>query len=194
MLLLVFVRAVPAPLGPCWDDTIHHPLTAPLSFKMVYAAMPLLFSNAKVKLRTSAAAAAAAFGPSPPLLSPNVRGGPPIFGFWIVTLLGTDAFVTGAGADPSVRPCPSKLLDCLPQRLPIDYVARGIMMSECEGRGLVTRGVVSVAVSLELVGARVQRGLRRDVSLVAGKAHRVRLAPSTWLSGTGCGFLREADV
>jgi hypothetical protein len=71
-------------------------------------------------MRTSAAAAAAAFGSSALLLSPSVRGGPPTFGFGGATLFGTDALVAGVGADPSVRPEPSKLsLDCLPQRLPI---------------------------------------------------------------------------
>jgi hypothetical protein len=92
----------------------------------------MLFSSMIVQGRTSAAAAAAAFGSSPLLLSPNVRAGPPTFGFGVATLCGTDALVAGAGADPSVRPCPSKLsLDCLPQRLPIDCVAQGIMMSRC---------------------------------------------------------------
>lgn len=71
-------------------------------------------------MRTSAAAAAAAFGSSSLLLSPSVRGGPPTFGFGGATLLGIDALVAGVGADPSVRPAPSKLsLDCFPQRLPI---------------------------------------------------------------------------
>jgi hypothetical protein len=57
------------------------------------------------KLRTSAAAAAAAFGSFAALLSPNVRGGPPTVRFGaLATLLGTDAFVAGAGAEPNVRP------------------------------------------------------------------------------------------
>jgi hypothetical protein len=53
-------------------------------------------------LRTSAAAAAAAFGSLAALLSPNVRGGPPtvLFG----ALAGIDALVAGAGADPTVLP------------------------------------------------------------------------------------------
>ena len=57
------------------------------------------------KLRTSAAAAAAAFGSFSTLPSPNVRGGPPtvLFGA-LETLFGIDAFVAGAGAEPSVRP------------------------------------------------------------------------------------------
>lgn len=86
------------------------------------------------RLRTSAAAAAALRASSPvpvcpPLLPPNVLGGPETLGFEDVpsalvvfaTRAGTDAFVTGAGAEPRVRPGPWKLssLDCLPQRLPI---------------------------------------------------------------------------
>jgi len=59
----------------------------------------------ETKLRTSAAAAAAAFGSFAALLSPNVRGGPPTVRFGaLATLLGTEAFVAGAGAEPSVRP------------------------------------------------------------------------------------------
>lgn len=79
---------------------------------------PLLFS-----VRTSAAAAAADLGSLPELLSPNVLGGPPTTRFGVdpaFALAGTEAFVAGAGADPRVRPGPSKAsLDCLPQRLPI---------------------------------------------------------------------------
>lgn len=54
---------------------------------------------------TSAAAAAAAFGSSTLFPSPKVRGGPPTLGFdALATLLGTEALVVGAGADPRVRP------------------------------------------------------------------------------------------
>lgn len=74
----------------------------------------------ELKPLTSAAAAAADFASLPLFPSPSVLGGPPTFGFDAATLLGTAALVAGAGADPSVRPWPSKLLlDCLPQRLPI---------------------------------------------------------------------------
>lgn len=56
-------------------------------------------------IRTSAAAAAAAFGSFVELPSPSVRGGPPTVRFGaLATLLGTDAFVAGAGAEPNVRP------------------------------------------------------------------------------------------
>lgn len=73
-------------------------------------------------LRTSAAAAAALLGSFAALLSPSVRGGPPTvrFGAFALAPAGTEAFVAGEGADPSVRPGPSKpSLDCLPHRLPI---------------------------------------------------------------------------
>jgi hypothetical protein len=65
-----------------------------------------LFSGVKgCKLLTSAAAAAAAFGSFSALLSPSVRGGPPTVLFGVVpTLLGTEALVAGAGAEPRVRP------------------------------------------------------------------------------------------
>jgi hypothetical protein len=57
------------------------------------------------RVRTSAAAAAAAFGSFSVLLFPNVRGGPPTVLLGApVTLLGTEALVAGAGAEPSVRP------------------------------------------------------------------------------------------
>ncbi|KAF9695959.1 hypothetical protein EKO04_005813 [Ascochyta lentis] len=79
---------------------------------------PLLLS-----VRTSAAAAAADLGSSSTLLSPNFRGGPPTVRFALdpaFAVVGTEAFVAGAGADPRVRPGPSKpSFDCLPQRLPI---------------------------------------------------------------------------
>lgn len=73
------------------------------------------------EIRTSAAAAAAAFGSFAALLSPKVRGGPPTVRFGeLATLLGTEALVVGAGAEPNVRPWPSKLsLDSLPQRFPM---------------------------------------------------------------------------
>jgi hypothetical protein len=59
----------------------------------------------EAKVRTSAAAAAAAFGSFAALLSPKVRGGPPtvLLGA-LVTLPGTEALVAGAGAEPRVRP------------------------------------------------------------------------------------------
>lgn len=77
-----------------------------------------------VQVRTSAAAAAAAFGSFPLFPSPSVLAGPPTFGFAFATLLGTLALVAGVGAEPRVRPWPSKLsLDGLPQRLPIENVA-----------------------------------------------------------------------
>lgn len=70
-------------------------------------------------LRTSAAAAAAALGSSAAVgaVPPTVRPGP-------VSLAGTDAFVAGAGAEPTVRPAPWKFssLEDLPQRLPIEVV------------------------------------------------------------------------
>jgi hypothetical protein len=57
------------------------------------------------RVRTSAAAAAAAFGSFSVLLFPNVRGGPPTVLLGApVTLPGTEALVAGAGADPRVRP------------------------------------------------------------------------------------------
>lgn len=75
---------------------------------------------------TSAAAAAAdpaGLGSLSVLLSPSVLGGPPTVRFGVdavFALVGTEAFVAGAGAEPRVRPGPSKpSLDCLPQRLPI---------------------------------------------------------------------------
>lgn len=46
---------------------------------------------------------------------------------------GTEALVAGAGAEPRVRPGPSKpSLDCLPQRLPICVAELGRI--ECEDR------------------------------------------------------------
>jgi hypothetical protein len=75
-------------------------------------------STEEAQLRTSAAAAAAALGLFSTFPSPSVRGGPPtvLFG----ALAGMLALVAGAGAEPTVRPWPSKLsLDCFPQRLPI---------------------------------------------------------------------------
>ena len=73
-----------------------------------------------ILLRTSAAAAAALRASPPEEDSPpNVRGGPPTFGF---ACFGTEAFalLEGAGAEPKTRPGPSKLsLDCLPQQDPI---------------------------------------------------------------------------
>lgn len=76
-------------------------------------------------VRTSAAAPAASLGSIPGLLSPNVRGGPPTMRFLLdpaFAAAGTEAFVAGAGADPRVRPGPSKpSLDSFPQRLPIDF-------------------------------------------------------------------------
>lgn len=83
----------------------------------------VLFSSLLFKVRTSAAAAAADLGSLPELLSPSVLGGPPTMRFCVDPVLavaGTEAFVAGAGAEPRVRPGPSKpSLDCLPQRLPI---------------------------------------------------------------------------
>jgi hypothetical protein len=76
----------------------------------------------EASLHTSAAAAAAALGSFSTFPSPSVRGGPPtvLFG----ALAGMLALVAGAGAEPTVRPWPSKLsLDCFPQRLPICVVA-----------------------------------------------------------------------
>lgn len=72
--------------------------------------------------RTSAAAAAflrASSGASPacPLGDPppRVRGGPPT-----LTVLGADAVLAGAGAEPTGRPWPAKLSDeALLQRLPM---------------------------------------------------------------------------
>jgi hypothetical protein len=67
----------------------------------------LFSSNADIeaRVRTSAAAAAAALGSFVELPSPNVRGGPPTVRFGaLATLLGIDAFVAGAGAEPNVRP------------------------------------------------------------------------------------------
>jgi hypothetical protein len=62
-------------------------------------------STEEAKLRTSAAAAAAALGSFAAFPSPNVRGGPPTVLFGpLATLLGMDALVAGAGAEPSVRP------------------------------------------------------------------------------------------
>jgi hypothetical protein len=98
--------------------------------------------------RTSAAAAAAAFGSSSRLLSPSVRGGPPTFGFGGATLFGTDALVAGAGADPRVRPWPSKLsFDCLAQRLPICSFEEEVEVVGCwNKRNSTTRVVVVVSV------------------------------------------------
>lgn len=57
------------------------------------------------------------------MLVPNTLAGPPIVRFFVeaaFALAGTEAFVAGAGAEPRVRPGPSKAsFDCLPQRLPI---------------------------------------------------------------------------
>lgn len=55
-------------------------------------------------VRTSAAAAAAAFGSLFVFPSPNVRGGPPTVLLGALALLGTDALVAGAGAEPRVLP------------------------------------------------------------------------------------------
>lgn len=81
-----------------------------------------------------------------------MRGGPPTFGFGAAALLGTDARVVGAGAEPSVRPGPSKLsLDCLPQRLPMCNVDMVVLLGggmqkaarrQLEGGGLLGRVVV----------------------------------------------------
>ena len=85
----------------------------------------VLLSPLFCNVRTSAAAAAADLGSLPELLSPSVLGGPPTMRFGVdpafaLALAGTEAFVAGAGAEPRVRPGPSKAsLDCLPQRLPI---------------------------------------------------------------------------
>lgn len=68
-------------------------------------ALVLRIVSKESKLRTSAAAAAAAFGSFSAFPSPNVLGGPPTVRFGaLATLLGTEALVAGAGAEPSVRP------------------------------------------------------------------------------------------
>jgi hypothetical protein len=61
------------------------------------------------RLRTSAAAAAAAFGSFSLFPSPSVRGGPPTVLFDVLAALfvapvGTVALVFGVGAEPRVRP------------------------------------------------------------------------------------------
>jgi hypothetical protein len=111
---------------------------------------PFLFVD--IGLRTSAAAAAAAFGSLAAFPSPNVRGGPPTVRFGVdpvpaFAVDGTEAFVAGAGAEPRVRPGPSKpSLDCLPQRLPMGVVGvesgsgmdveRGERVGEWRGGGM----------------------------------------------------------
>ena len=80
----------------------------------------VLLSPLLCNVRTSAAAAAADLGSLSELFSPNVLGGPPTVRFDAFAVAGTEAFVAGAGAEPRVRPGPSKpSLDCLPQRLPM---------------------------------------------------------------------------
>jgi hypothetical protein len=125
-------------MRPC-TSTLHRPtaasICATVSACVLYIHILGLLScttcfvrgafNEDAKLRTSAAAAAAALGSFAVFPSPSVRGGPPtvLFGA-LATLLGIVALVAGAGAEPTVRPWPSKLsLDCFPQRLPICDVA-----------------------------------------------------------------------
>lgn len=93
---------------------------------------------------TSAAAAAAALGSLSEFPSPRVRGGPPTFlAGAVATLAGMEALVAGGGAEPRVRPGPSKpSFDCLPQRLPMrkfcvrrGFGERGLCMGCCWGMG-----------------------------------------------------------
>lgn len=113
-------------------------------------------------VRTSAASAAAVPGglgslaASPP---PNVLAGPPTLGFGfeaVLALVGTEALVAGAGAEPRVRPGPSKpSLDSLPQRLPID-VSEGICgwYGDCKSRsgGAANRGGMRRPREAQVVG------------------------------------------
>jgi hypothetical protein len=65
----------------------------------------LFFTSNELTLRTSAAAAAAAFGSLSALPCPNVLAGPPTVRFGaLATLLGMEALVAGVGAEPRVRP------------------------------------------------------------------------------------------
>ena len=121
--------AVPAPTGldvgadrPKVLTTTSHliPLELIPRNHMYTLTNTVLLSPLLCNVRTSAAAAAADLGSLSELFSPNVLGGPPTVRFDAFAVAGTEAFVAGAGAEPRVRPGPSKpSLDCLPQRLPM---------------------------------------------------------------------------
>lgn len=112
----MFGRDVALKLVPCKSTTC-------VTIHMYALINTVLFFLPPNKLiRTSAAAAAEVLGSLLVFPSPNVLGGPPTVRFAdpAFAVAGTEAFVAGAGAEPKVRPGPSKpSLDCLPQRLPI---------------------------------------------------------------------------
>jgi hypothetical protein len=112
------------------DVVLNRPPLAPRFHMYGRTSTVLLFPSPLLEsLRTSAAAAAALLGLLAALPSPNVRGGPPTvrFGAFAFAPVGTEALVAGAGAEPSVRPGPSRpSLDCLPHRLPMNVAKDGI--------------------------------------------------------------------
>lgn len=110
-------------------------------------------------------------GSSTRLLSPRVRGGPPTFGLGAVALLGTDALVAGSGAEPRVRPCPSKLsLDCFPQRLPMCNARGGAVLAKGDGGQRAARGAAGCRGQYSAV---VQGRLRRCQPRRRGGVRRI---------------------